>query len=187
MTTARADSHPQPPRLTRLPIQVRPHLGEGTESFIRRLARANHLPYKYLLRVLCRRGSYGTPDLDLLAQATGRTVTNLRRALPDAPGRVDSDPDRTCVFSKALDRRVTDSPTRLNLVMLLFDAYQDGTHRQQLSARYKLDRRIVRIALQYQQPRGPMRHTHNLVMLLAAIDPADLHDMLTPVTSALPS
>ncbi|MFE0732980.1 hypothetical protein ACFW2X_33050 [Streptomyces antibioticus] len=186
MTTPRTDSHSQPPRLSRLPIQVRPRLGEGTESLIRRLARANHLPYKYLLRVLCRRGSYGTPDLDLLAQVTGQTVTNLRRALPDAPGRVDSDPTRTCVFSTALDRRLTDSPTRLNLVMLLFDAYQDGIHRHQLSTLYGLDRRIVRIALQYQQPRGPMRHTHNLITLLAAIDPAELHEMLAPVMPAPP-
>ncbi|MEU1021203.1 hypothetical protein ABZ366_03645 [Streptomyces sp. NPDC005904] len=118
-----------------------------------------------------------------MAQVTGQSITNLRRTIPDAPGRVDSDPARTCVFSTALDRQLTDSPTRLNLVMLLFDAYQDGTHRHQLSTRYKLDRRI---ALQHQHPGGPMRHTHNLITLLAAIDPVDLHDMLTPFVPALP-
>lgn len=184
MTSPRTDGPSQPPRLARLPIQVRPRLGECSESFIRRLARANHLPHKYLLRILCRRGSHGALDLNLLAQVTGRTVTDLQRTLPDATGRVDTDPARTCIFSTALNRRLTESSTRLNLVMLLFDAYQDGTHRHQLSARYGLDRRIVRIALQHQhqQPREPMRRTPDPIALLAAIDPVDLtklHNMLT--------
>ncbi|WP_447039883.1 hypothetical protein [Streptomyces sp. DSM 118878] len=122
-----------------------------------------------------------------MAQVTGQSVTNLRRALPDAPGRVDSDPARTCVFSTALDRQLTDSPTRLNLVMLLFDAYQDGTHRHQLSTRYKLDRRIaLQHQHQHQHPGGPMRHTHNLITLLAALDPVDLHDMLAPLMPTPP-
>ncbi|MEV5084745.1 hypothetical protein AB0K74_40295 [Streptomyces sp. NPDC056159] len=60
--------------------------------------------------------------------------------------------------------------------------FADGTHRHQLSARYGLDRRIVRIALQHQQPREPMRRTPDPIALLSAIDPVDLnklHNMLT--------
>ncbi|WP_327241735.1 hypothetical protein [Streptomyces sp. NBC_01320] len=164
----------RPTRLARLPIQVKPRLGEGTASFIRRLALANHLPHKYLLRILCRPGSHGALDLDLLAQVTGRSVTDLRRTLPDAPGRVETDPDRRCIFSTALDGRITDSSVRLNLVTLLFDAFQDGVHRHQLTARYGLDRRIVRIALQHQKPREPMRRTPDPIALLASLDDHNL-------------
>lgn len=165
-------------RLARLPVQVRPRLGEGTASFIRRLARANHLPHKYLLRILCRPGRYGTLDLDLPAQITGRSVTDLRRTLPDAPGRLDLEPDRRCLFSTALDRRVTESSARINLVTLLLDAYQDGLDRHHLAARYGLDRRVVRIALQHQKQREPQRRTPDPMTLLASLDLDNL-SMLT--------
>ncbi|WP_327436412.1 hypothetical protein OG279_37100 (plasmid) [Streptomyces sp. NBC_01201] len=56
--------------------------------------------------------------------------------------------------------------------MLLSDAYQDGTHRHQLSTRHGLDRRIVRIALQHQQPRGPMRYTHSSRSWLQSTPPS---------------
>lgn len=58
--------------------------------------------------------------------------------------------------------------------MLLFDAFQDGAHRNVLIARYGLDRRIVRIALQHQKPREPMRRTPDPIALLASLDPHDL-------------
>ncbi len=41
--------------LVRLPMRVRPNLGESTDSYIRRLARANHLRPSYLHGFLCGR------------------------------------------------------------------------------------------------------------------------------------
>jgi hypothetical protein len=87
---------------------------------------------------------------------------------------VETDPDRRCIVSTALDGRITDSSVRLSLVTLLSDAFQDGVDRHRLTARYGVDRRIVRIALQYQQPRELMRRTPDPIALLAALDDANL-------------
>ncbi|MFG2525623.1 hypothetical protein [Streptomyces sp. NPDC048527] len=59
--------------------------------------------------------------------------------------------------------------------MILFNAFQDGAHRHQLTTRYGLDRRVARIALQYQKPREPMRHAPDPIALLAALDDHDLN------------
>ncbi|MFD3653623.1 hypothetical protein [Streptomyces sp. NPDC058620] len=73
-----------PGRLARLPIQVSPRLGEGTDSFIRRLARANHLRPSYLHGYLCGPPLwFGKPHVERLADATGRTTSQLERALFD--------------------------------------------------------------------------------------------------------
>ncbi|MEU4129675.1 hypothetical protein [Streptomyces wuyuanensis] len=72
-------------RLARLPVQVAPRLGEETDSFIRRLARANHLKPSYLHGYLCGPPFwFGKPQLDRLADATGRSPHALERALSDA-------------------------------------------------------------------------------------------------------
>ncbi|MCZ4121775.1 hypothetical protein [Streptomyces sp. H39-S7] len=73
-----------PGRLARLPIQVSPRLGEGTDSFIRRLARANHLRPSYLHGFLCGPPFwFGKPRVERLADITGRTTSNLEQALFD--------------------------------------------------------------------------------------------------------
>ncbi|MBT2364060.1 hypothetical protein J7E88_01605 [Streptomyces sp. ISL-10] len=72
-------------RLARLPVQLAPRLGEEPDSFIRRLARANHRKPTYLHGHL--RGPpfwFGKPLLDRLADAAGRSPEVLERALADA-------------------------------------------------------------------------------------------------------
>ncbi|RCG21143.1 hypothetical protein DQ384_36630 [Sphaerisporangium album] len=78
-------------RLIPLPILVRPRSGESTGSYIRRLARANHLKPSYLHGFLAGPPTwFGKPRLERLAVLSGRTPQVLRKTLSDAgpaPGR----------------------------------------------------------------------------------------------------
>ncbi|MEU9997759.1 TniQ family protein [Streptomyces sp. NPDC050848] len=71
--------------LARLPMRVRPYLGESTDSYIRRLARANHLRPSYLHGFLCGPPNwFGKPHLARLAALTGHSSEALQHALADA-------------------------------------------------------------------------------------------------------
>ncbi|RSN59626.1 hypothetical protein DMH12_10250 [Streptomyces sp. WAC 04229] len=143
-------------KLPPLPMQVRPHLGEGIASYIQRLAQANHLSPNELTAVL--RPSGRTPDLHRLAQLTNSTVDALRRALPDAPGRVNTDPNRTGPFPQRVDRALPSLNDRVDLLLALGDALQNGVHRNALRRRFpQLNRRHIRLALQH-QPRQHRPH-----------------------------
>jgi len=67
----------------RLPIYVRPADGDTLDSYIRRLADANHLPPADLRSHLCAAGSAGPPRVEKLAAVTGRPLADLQRALTD--------------------------------------------------------------------------------------------------------
>jgi hypothetical protein len=67
---------------SRLPLTPRPRLGESTNSYIRRLARANHLVPSYLQGFLCGPPTwFGKPRLTRLAAVTGRPAAALQHAL----------------------------------------------------------------------------------------------------------
>jgi TniQ len=76
-------SHPLPePPLRRLPIDVRPTAGERAESYIRRLARANHLRPSYLRRYLSSSPARDAKiDPHRLAALTGRPAAILQQTL----------------------------------------------------------------------------------------------------------
>jgi hypothetical protein len=77
------------------PVRVRPVAAEGAESYIRRLARANHLKPSYLRRYLATpEGSYGPIHPDQLA------------AVPDAP----STPYSTLCPTSSHDNRAGNAP-----------------------------------------------------------------------------
>ena len=65
-----------------LPFQTRPATGETTGSYVRRLARANHLRPAYLRRYLADPKD-GTIRIGLLAALTGRSPAALEHALAD--------------------------------------------------------------------------------------------------------
>ena len=70
----------QPPPL---PVRPRPRHGETADSYVRRLAAANHLRFTYLRRYLARpQGSYGPVDPCSLAALAGRELPAILRALP---------------------------------------------------------------------------------------------------------
>jgi len=70
------DHQPRP-----LPFRPRPAAGETTASYVRRLARANHLRPGYLRRYLRDPGNPGQVRLDWLAALAGRDPAALERAL----------------------------------------------------------------------------------------------------------
>jgi hypothetical protein len=69
---------------TPLPVQPRPRHGEPADSYLRRLAAANHLRFTYLRRYLATpRGSYGPIDPGQLAALAGREPHAILRAFPE--------------------------------------------------------------------------------------------------------
>ena len=67
-----------------LPVRLRPRRGETADSYLRRLAAANHLRFSYLRRYLATpRGSYGPIDARELAVLAGREPHAILRAFPE--------------------------------------------------------------------------------------------------------
>jgi hypothetical protein len=138
------DDGPLPPPL---PVRVRPAAGETAESYIRRLARANHLRPS-LLQVYVRNpdGPTGAIRLRRLAAVSGSTRTALafaltgltpasRRQLP-APSPAESQADR-----------------KARLFGVIRDDAARGMSIRQLAARHHVHRRMVRQA--FAEPGGP--------------------------------
>ncbi|WP_331744523.1 hypothetical protein OG762_50175 (plasmid) [Streptomyces sp. NBC_01136] len=76
---------PSAERLAELPANVRPKLGESTDSYVRRLARANHLKPSDLHCFLAGPPNwFGKPRIERLAAVSGRSEAALQRALSDA-------------------------------------------------------------------------------------------------------
>lgn len=75
-----------------LPFRTRPATGETTSSYVRRLARANHLRPAYLRRYLADPQN-GTIRIDLLAALAGRSPAALEHALADL-GQQGANPHR---------------------------------------------------------------------------------------------
>lgn len=71
-------------RLRLPPARPRPHRDDTVDSYIQRLARANHLKPGYLRTYLCEPPAHrGRPRLGRLAAVSGRTASALWRALTD--------------------------------------------------------------------------------------------------------
>jgi uncharacterized protein len=124
-----------------LPIQPRPAAGDTPATYIRRLARANHLRPAYLNRYL-RDDATGQISIDMLAALAARPVSSLMRAfsqadqVPPAKRRYFTASQRRELF-QAIRR---DAETRHRSIRALADDY--GIHR-----------RVVRQALASPSPR----------------------------------
>lgn len=71
-------------RIPPLPVRPRPRRSETADSYLRRLAAANHLRFTYLRRYIARpEGSYGPIDAAKLAVLAGRELPAILRALPE--------------------------------------------------------------------------------------------------------
>ncbi|MGW4889710.1 hypothetical protein [Streptomyces murinus] len=132
--------------LARLPVQVMPRLGEGTDSFVRRLARANHLKPSYLHGILCGPPLwFGKPRVERLADVTGRTVTNLEQALFDvrtARRRYRTGPggSRLRLSQEGLYMRIQNA------------ARDEGLTVRDLAARYRIPDQVIRNTLLHNRP-----------------------------------
>ncbi|MBT2491387.1 TniQ family protein [Streptomyces sp. ISL-96] len=136
-----------PGRLARLPVQVSPRLGEGTDSYIRRLARANHLKPSYLHGFLCGPPFwFGKPRLERLADVTGRTTANLQQALFDVSTprlRYRTGPGRAARIA----HRQPDLYTQLQNA-----ARDEGLTVRELASRHGIPRWLIRNALASNRP-----------------------------------
>ena len=134
------------PTLRPLPVRVAPRLGEGTDNYLRRLARANHLKPSYLNTLASPRSNTGKPDIALLAQLAARRPADLLRALADAPGKPLPEP------VGQPEPPEDDFQRRIDLLFAYSDL-RKGIPRQIIARRYKLHPRELRQSVQRQPPR----------------------------------
>ena len=145
------DDGPLPPPL---PIRVRPAAGETIESYIRRLAQANHLRPS-LLQVYVRNPDVPTAAIRLrrLAAVSGSTRTALAFALTGltpatGPHRPPPSPAESQPARKA------------RLFGVIRDDAARGMSIRQIAGRRHVYRRMVRQALA--EPAGAAPHPHQL-------------------------
>jgi len=87
-------------RLRPLPVRPGPRPGETTDSYVRRLAQANHLKPSYLRGYLAgpSDSTYGSrPRAERLAAMTGRRQADLERALADLTPRKPTEPEQPAI------------------------------------------------------------------------------------------
>jgi len=129
-----------------LPVRPRPVTGESTGSYIRRLARANHLRPAYLRRYLASPKD-GTIRTELLAAMSGRTLTALEHALADQGPRQGAAPPRG---PRAIpDRQAAKAAP---FAAIRRDAAEPGLSHRALADRYGVHRRTVLQALHLPVP-----------------------------------
>jgi len=166
--TGRGASQPTP-----LPIRPRPTAGEPVSSYVRRLARANHLRPSYLHSYLA-----GPPDYlraispQRLAVLSGRTTAVLDRALTSL-----TRPGRTTPARPA--RRATRAADKPGLFAAIRRDAQDRHSIRALAARHQVHRRTIRQALA--SPVPPPRKTPHRT---SALD--RLHDPIIAMLTAEP-
>jgi hypothetical protein len=136
-------------RLRRLPVRPRPRAGESTDSYVRRLARANHLKPSYLRGYLVGPPDYGRgkrPRADRLAAVTGRQQDALERALTDLVRQKRTQPEKP-------RRRFTRSADKPALFAAIRrDAQAEKLPISQLAKRHHVSHATVRQALNSPTP-----------------------------------
>jgi hypothetical protein len=176
--------NPQAASLRPLPITARPHSGDTVETYIQRLARANHLRPSYLRRLLLNNpyALYGgSVDLDRLAAVANRHPDSLRRALQPRPSRRATAQATQSTASRQL-RKQTDKRA-------LFVAIRELAQREQPSIRalaeqFGVHRRTIRQALSTPEP--PARRKQNYPA--PRLDPArEVIDAMLHIEPAMPA
>jgi hypothetical protein len=136
------------PRL--LPARPRPKAGETTDSYIRRLSRANHLKPSYLRGYLAGPPNWlGRPRAERLAALTGRQQTALEQALVDL-----LPPARTKVVKCTTPQETTTRRTDRSALFTAIrqDARTEGLSIRALAERHHVSRRTIGHALDSPTP-----------------------------------
>ncbi len=133
-------------QLRALPIAVRPRRGETVESYIRRLARANHLRPSYLRRYLAGRPGLSAVRPERLVGLSGRTADTLTRALAD----FDATPRRPQRTDR-LRRRHSEKPALYRAIRAVLAAEPD-TSVKSLCTRFRVGARTVALAIASPEP-----------------------------------
>jgi uncharacterized protein len=134
-----------------LPFRTRPVTGESTSSYVRRLARANHLRPAYLRRYLADPQN-GTIRVDLLAALAGRSPAALEHALADLGHQQGAHPHRG---PRARTDRIA---ARIAVFAAIRGDAEFGMSHRALADRHGVHRRTVLQALRSPVPatRKPM-------------------------------
>jgi hypothetical protein len=137
---------PDAGRLSPLPIRPRPVAGEPVSSYVRRLARANHLRPSYLHGYLAGPPGYlGAIQPGRLAILSGRSVAVLERTLTGLPRQTH---DTTLGKPPPQpSRHVTRAAGKPGLFAAIRRDARDGTSIRALAGRYQVHRRTIRQAL----------------------------------------
>lgn len=129
--------------LAPLPVRVRPRHGETASSYIRRLARANHLRPSYLRSLVCSPPHQGTIQAGQLAILSGRPARALEYTLAGLHRRPGTGPPQL-----AGARRTAPGKEPVIFPAIRRDADADATIPVRLlAARHRTSRRTVLQAL----------------------------------------
>lgn len=132
-----------------LPIRLRPSAGETAESYVHRLARANHLRPSYLRRYLATpQGSYGPIQPVKLAAVAGRLLPALLRALPDLASR----PRRQHTRRNTEEQKHQNQVRRRALFAAIRRDARAGLSGRAIQRKHKVGGRTVRTALTLATP-----------------------------------
>lgn len=167
MPPGTADEHAAP-----LPLRVRPHLGESTENYIRRLAKANHIRPSTLHSIACGPPSWtGKPHLNRLAVLADRPVEHLGRALTDGvvPRRRPTVTGQYATLPRGI----------YLLYRVIRKDAEDGLSLRHLAERHGVERSIVRKALTTPMP--PARQRPNPYRKAPVI--SSVRHLITPMIS----
>ncbi|MFD7219865.1 hypothetical protein ACFV9P_02445 [Streptomyces sp. NPDC059892] len=169
-------------RIAQLPVNARPRVGETTDSYIRRLARANHLKPSYLHGFVCGPPFWaGKPQVERLSAVSGRSAEALQHALCDASSpRGRSKPTARALHlhqHKALRQHGVDMT-----VLIQHDALDGTMSIRALSETWAVPRWLVRRVLNYAI--FPARSTRRRRTALEAQDQALITSMIDKGMSA---
>ena len=132
-----------------LPVRPRPRHGETADSYLRRLAAANHLRFTYLRRyVATPRGSYGLIDPDELAVLAGRSPDTILRAFPELAPTTPK-PGTRRYTREEVERN--QAARREKYAAIRRDA-DDGLSRRAIISSRHVGRRTVALALASAEP-----------------------------------
>jgi hypothetical protein len=132
-----------------LPLRPRPWHAETADSYLRRLAAANHLRFTYLRRyVATPRGSYGLIDPDQLAVLAGRSPDAILRAFPELARAAPKPRTRRHTREEAEQNQAA---RREKYAAIRRDA-GNGLSRRAIISSWHVGRRTVALALASAEP-----------------------------------
>jgi hypothetical protein len=141
-----AGSRPEAP----LPVRPRPRDGETADSYLRRLATANHLRFSYLRRYLATpRGSYGPVDPSRLAALAGRELDPILRAFPELASPAPRPGGRRYYSRKDIERNRAARREKYAAVRRDIDA---GMPAQAIERKHHTGRRTIIKAISSAEP-----------------------------------
>ena len=136
----------QPPPL---PVRPRPRHGETADSYLRRLAAANHLHFTYLRGFIATpRGSYGPVDPGQLAALAGREPHAILRAFPELAPAEPREPARRYTREEVRQNR---EARREKYAAIRRDA-ENGLSQRDIMSRHRTGRRTIALALASAEP-----------------------------------